>query len=185
MIGNDIIDLKISKTEEKASDSRFLKKLFTKEEERIIEKSASPEICLWRLWSMKEAAYKANQRKFDLARKFNPKAFRCSISSATEGNVVIENVSYKMHTELTSEYIHSTTSSIAFFQKLYFNGKIEKSQIIMDLALEFDLEAGKLKFEKDSNGIPWIMVENHLKRFPVSLSHHGDFSVFIIPLINS
>lgn len=185
MIGNDIIDLNISKTEEKASDSRFLEKLFTKEEERIIEKSASPEICLWRLWSMKEAVYKAHQRKFNLPGKFNPKAFECTIISATKGNVIVEGISYKIHTRLTSEFIHSITGNISFFQKLYSEGNIEKDRIIQDIASEFGLQANTIKLEKDANNIPWIKLENTLKRLPFSLSHHGSFTGFIIPLINS
>lgn len=185
MIGNDIIDLKISKSEKRVADYRFLKKLFTREEEKIIETSANPESCIWRLWSMKEAAYKAHQRKYRLPRKFNPKAFSCSVFSDTEGIVVKKAVIYRIQTDSTPEYLHSITNKVAYFQKIYSGGKSEKDQIIKDLACKFDLNKGRLAFQKDGNGIPWIKIDSPGKYIPVSLSHHGNFTAFIIPLINS
>jgi phosphopantetheinyl transferase (holo-ACP synthase) len=58
MIGNDIVDLDIVLKENKASNLRYLNKICTENEIKTIQGSIDPNITLWRIWTIKEAAYK-------------------------------------------------------------------------------------------------------------------------------
>lgn len=186
MIGNDIIDIKLCISERKSENRRFMAKVFTNEEKGIITNSNDPEITLWLLWSMKEAVYKAHQRNFSLTRTLNPQAFSCTLNAAgNKGTVKIRGYDYHVESEVNSEYIHSHTSVQHTFQKIYRKIKPTKEQILDDLCSSLNLDRSAFRFEKDGNGIPSWVEHNTTKKLPFSLSHHGNFTAFVIPLINS
>ena len=58
MIGNDIIDLDLTKIQSNWQRPKFLEKIFTLKERNFIQKAEDPELEVWKLWSRKEAAYK-------------------------------------------------------------------------------------------------------------------------------
>mgnify|MGYP003652628921 CR=1 FL=1 len=58
MIGNDVVDLNLAKTESNWQRKGFLEKQFTQFEINEILSSANPFVKVWLFWSMKEAAYK-------------------------------------------------------------------------------------------------------------------------------
>ncbi len=58
LVGNDIIDLRSEGTRDKASEQRFLERVFTAEERFFLRQLDDPDIGLWLLWGAKEAAYK-------------------------------------------------------------------------------------------------------------------------------
>ena len=58
MIGTDIIDIVEAKKTSNWERPRFLEKLFTSNEQQLIHNSENKFVMVWRLWSMKEAAYK-------------------------------------------------------------------------------------------------------------------------------
>lgn len=185
MIGNDIIDLKIVKAEKKSENIRFLKKIFTEKEREIIKTSSNPENTLWLLWSMKETAYKAHQRIFSLAPQINPLAFECSPDIYSNiGAVITGEFSYPVRFEPNSEYIYSQTNSSRTFRKIY-NLKKAQSKFIKEIALIFKSKSDEIQIQKDEYGIPLLKFKNTSKKLPISISHHGDFSAFVIPLINS
>ena len=68
MIGNDIVDLNCANKESNWQRSGFLEKLFTKEEQKWIQKAEHKTLAVWLLWSQKESAYKIvcklEQRRF-------------------------------------------------------------------------------------------------------------------------
>jgi hypothetical protein len=61
-LGNDLVDLTTPHTAGKARDLRFLRRVFTAAEQDRIASSPDPDRVLWKLWSAKEAAYKAWSR---------------------------------------------------------------------------------------------------------------------------
>ncbi|MBN2396873.1 MAG: 4'-phosphopantetheinyl transferase superfamily protein [Deltaproteobacteria bacterium] len=64
MIGNDIVDLTAPQAREKSRDTRFMGRVFTPAERRLIRDSDDPDCMLWSLWAGKETAYKAIRRRF-------------------------------------------------------------------------------------------------------------------------
>lgn len=57
-VGNDIVDLTDPANQGKSRDTRFLNRVFTGDEQRLIKGAARPDAVLWALWAAKEAAYK-------------------------------------------------------------------------------------------------------------------------------
>ncbi|MHA7057438.1 4'-phosphopantetheinyl transferase superfamily protein [Aquimarina sp. M1] len=90
MIGNDIIDLKLAAVQSNWQRKGWLNKVFTASEQQRIWYAKNPGQMVWKLWSMKEATYKAHQRCFSLSPKYNPWDFVC-----LDTDVVIK----KKHTE--------------------------------------------------------------------------------------
>jgi len=58
-IGNDIVDLTSPDSIGKSRDRRFIARVFTLEEQELIDRSESPDTTLWMFWAAKEAAFKA------------------------------------------------------------------------------------------------------------------------------
>ena len=110
MIGNDIIDLEIP-ISPNWNSSRYLNKLFSSAEQEAILISDKPKISLQIFWSWKEATYKANQRLFNLPRKYNPLDFHCEIISEEDnsihGIVRINCQAYIVFSRITEANIHS------------------------------------------------------------------------------
>ncbi|MCB7480177.1 4'-phosphopantetheinyl transferase superfamily protein [Christiangramia sediminis] len=184
MIGNDIIDLKVSLANKRAENHRFLRKIFNQDEILTIWNSKNPELMLWQFWSMKEAAYKAHQRKFNLARKLNPISYNCSLHSGDiSGTVEIERETYILKTVINPEYIHTWVDSGKNIQKVYDNKSYSRRDLIQDIILELGLNNSYTSISKDLNGIPSLFLENDNKSIPFSLSHHGNFTALSIPLI--
>ncbi|MBK8600420.1 MAG: 4'-phosphopantetheinyl transferase superfamily protein [Flavobacterium sp.] len=153
MIGNDIIDLERTRIESNWKRKRFLEKLFTENEQKIIFLSENPEVMVWNLWSRKEAAYKIYHRQTK-NRVFIPKRIECDkIKLQKEhffGLVTIEGLAYVTRTEVTSGFIYTeATLHSNDFQSIQ---PIHSSHIF-----------------KDQYGIPHAKFSNN----PVSITHHG------------
>lgn len=186
MIGNDIIDLNISLTTSKAGNFRFLKKVFSPKEIECIHESECPNIMLWEFWSMKEAVYKAHQRITGTLRKLNPLAFECSLRSMENaGTVRVGKKFYYTKTEISPNYVHSWVDSAEILRKIYFNKIFSQEDLLRHLALKLSLEADMLRITKDPKNIPSLHIRGIDKIMPFSLSHHGHFTAFVIPLIKS
>lgn len=159
MIGNDLIDLHQSRIESNWQRKGFIEKLFIDREQQLIKNYHDPEIMIWILWSMKEAAYKIYNRQTKI-REYIPKKLSCSINKLDSFNlqgVVIcnENI-YYTKTVITSENIYSTAAiSLEVLNNII---EVEKKGIV-----------------KDENGIPYLISTSENKIKDVSISHHGRF----------
>ncbi len=186
MIGNDIIDLEIARAERKFENQRFKNKVFTDSEKDQIINSRDPELCLWKFWAMKETAYKAHQRNFNLPRKLNPKAFRCVLEiSNSRGKVSIDDSVYHIELDITADYLHATTSSERVFKDVFQKDTDSAFDLIKQITGNYIFKTEDLSIKKNSLGIPSLVFKEHSTEFPFSLSHHGKFTAFAIPLINS
>ena len=85
MIGNDIIDLSLAKTASNWQRKGFLEKQFTIKEQQLILQNGNSFNDVWRLWSMKEAAYKIYTQQHK-KRFFAPQKFECSFIYESENN---------------------------------------------------------------------------------------------------
>ncbi|MCP9200413.1 4'-phosphopantetheinyl transferase superfamily protein [Gramella sp. GC03-9] len=185
MIGNDLVDLNLALPEKKAKNLRYQEKVFLAGEIDEIKASLDPERSLWRFWSMKECAYKASQRDTRFRRKLNPLDFKCEIQKDSTGLVHTKNATYKVYSEIESNYIHSYTISESFRPSVIYHLDISKQEKLAAIAAALGLSKALVNIEKDSLGIPCLRLGSTPKSFPISMSHHGNFSAFLIPLINS
>lgn len=156
MIGNDIVDLSLARIQSNWQRKGFLQKLFTADEQQAILNHPDPELMVWVLWSMKEAAYKVYNRQ-TLDKGFFPHLLECKISSTTatlSGNVCCKGSAYSTLTFINEDFIHTLA-------------------VTQPKDLKYIYEISSEKVEKDSNGLPFVC-ENGI-RIPVSKSHHGRF----------
>lgn len=81
-LGNDIVDFSLTEGEKKFLDKRFLDRVFSLQEQKMILSATHPNKVLWGLWAVKEAAYKAcRQQQPDLY--FSPRAFTIAAKHST------------------------------------------------------------------------------------------------------
>ncbi|WP_125723514.1 4'-phosphopantetheinyl transferase family protein [Flavobacterium ustbae] len=162
MIGNDIVDLAQSRLESNWQRKGFLEKLFTAEEQGFVKDYSEPEIMVWLLWSMKEAAYKIYNRQTKI-REFCPKKLCCSLdflnSNMASGKVICAENIYYTKSRISSENIH--TVAVKDFE--------QKENII---------EVQNKEIVKDQNGIPYLKTTDVLQ--DISISHHGRFEKWVI-----
>lgn len=162
MIGNDIIDLAQTRIESNWQRKGFLEKIFTDEEQQLIKNHLEPEIMVWLLWSMKEAAYKIYNRQTKI-REYIPKKLLCSIDSLNSkeafGKVICNENLFYTTTIISALSIH--TVAVNDLENIKKVIEIENHNII-----------------KDENGIPYFKTSD--KFYDVSISHHGAFEKRVI-----
>lgn len=163
MIGNDVVDLWQSRQESNWQRKGFLEKLFTNQEELFIHHHLDPEIMVWLLWSMKEAAYKIYNRETKI-RSFIPKDLICSNLSFTSQNCIHGQVhchgyQYYTKTYLDNEHIHTIAA-----------------KKLNDLGNAVEIENKNIL--KDQHGIPYLQISPG-KFQDVSISNHGRFEKII------
>lgn len=182
MIGNDIVDLKVAAIKNNWKRPGFLSKICTAEEQHYITSSEDKSKTIWRIWSMKEAAYKAHQRLNNLAPKFNPKAFNCVLVSPRKGKVIINSKSYKTSTKFTSGYIYS--EAVLAFEKVKKTTNIQNyyssGNLKNELLKSVSNYPGELKIEKCKNRIPRIFNGEEALEIHFSITHHGNYSAFVL-----
>jgi len=114
MLGNDIVDLNLAKTQSNWRRKNYLGKIFTVEEQLLITSAEKPDEMVWLLWSMKESAYKIHNRKTGI-RNFAPKSLNCTIYPNTDqvkGTVSIDKDTYFTKSKIQSKYIHTIATPI-------------------------------------------------------------------------
>ncbi len=151
MIGNDVIDLKLTRIESNWRRKGFVEKLFSEREQEIIQNAINPELMVWNLWSRKEAAYKIYNRETTI-RAFIPLQFECFITTNQKDYVVCNHRKYYTKTTISNEKIET----IAVKNQTDFENII----VLKDLI-----------FVEKIKGIP---INKNTKK-PITISHHGEF----------
>ncbi len=180
MIGNDIVDLKIASLQSNWKRKGWLQKIFTQSEQNLIAHAENPDQMVWKLWSMKEAAYKAHQRRFSLLPKYNPKDFICH-----DTTVDIDGFVYQTISKYEEDYIHSIayTNRDDFISKVFVDtSKQYKNQVKYYVGNLLNVHISAVTLQKDANRIPNIRINNKETKAVLSLSSHGSFSAFTIIL---
>jgi phosphopantetheinyl transferase (holo-ACP synthase) len=155
MIGNDVVDLALARTESNWRRPGFISKIFTEKEQKLIEAHDNPELLIWNLWSRKEAVYKIYNRETGI-RAYIPQQIECVYSNEYEGKVLCKNKYYYTKTSIENDFLHS----IAVTDETHF-----------DLIISVDLQQKIVKKE----GIPFIQCNYSHELIPVSISHHGRY----------
>ncbi|MBK5193381.1 MAG: 4-phosphopantetheinyl transferase family protein [Flavobacteriaceae bacterium] len=192
MIGNDIVDFNTAALQSNWQRRGFLEKLFTKNEQSLILNSEFPERRLWLLWAMKEATYKAHQRRFKLFRSFNPKQLNCEIIDAENnsvlGKVQNQDFSYYTQTYIGEDYLHCIASQFQqkkTVQKILSHSTDIKQELILAVSALKKLPLAKISIKKDGNFIPYLTFDGFAINCDFSISHHGIFSAFVLSLTQS
>ena len=109
MLGNDIIDIAETKARTNWQRQGFLDKVFSPYEKSKIQESHNPFNLAWRLWSMKESAYKVSIQS-GYPRSFNPSSIDCKIISSNKGLISIGGLDLSSETKINQEYILTVAS---------------------------------------------------------------------------
>ena len=203
MIGNDIIDLQLAKKESNWKRPRFLQKIFTEEEQKILATAPNMEIAVWVLWSRKESAYKivARMRK---CRFYAPKKLANTITnldcispfSQSEGQVTFEGYTLSTKSKITDAYIHTVaqlsdnnksviTNSFSFDQSDYPNQRTTTRQKLLTAYAKLNnYSTVDLSIQKDELKIPHLYYKNQQQKTMVSLAHHGHFGGYVFTKID-
>ncbi len=184
MIGNDIIDLNLIRNQSNWERRGFLQKLFTEKEQAFIMNSEDPELNVWLLWSMKEATYKAVQRKYKLERFYNPKRFVCEQVKINPGKargvVCFEEDVFEINSLLFPTMIHTSTANTEF--SLISENKNSRLRLLQKIAAQKNIPLESLNISKDKQGIPFVSYRGDNLQIPFSLSHHGNYSAYVVSL---
>ena len=192
MIGNDVVDLELAAIESNWRRKGFLQKVFSSTEQELIHASANPDKMVWLLWSMKEAAYKAHQREYDLPRRLNWLAQKCEVNGLTletaSGEVEIENHAYHTTSEITLDYILTSVDKnrdSGVKSGIFEASSSEvKEQLKKRVSEEFTLQNREVQLIKDRFGMPFLTGNDGFFFNRFSLSGHGRFYAYSLSLIN-
>ncbi|MBZ9651168.1 4'-phosphopantetheinyl transferase family protein [Psychroflexus montanilacus] len=171
MIGNDIVDLAKADRESNIFRLRFLEKICSQEEIKLILSNQNSTHLYWRIWSMKESAYKAFQRKCKFETAFNPFAFSCQLYDSQNGRVCFKNESVSVQTIHTDEFIYSEIKD-----NVHKNCFFGSTSDFMD-HLKDKLKLNSIpEFQKTKEGLPFVNLSSQI--LEVSKTHHGNFQAF-------
>ena len=179
MIGNDIVDLDLAKTESNWQREGFLKKQFTKLEQVLISNAKDSFEMVWLLWSMKEAAYKiwVQQNK---ERVFAPIKFECELLKLDQGIVKYKDHIYYSDSMINESFIHT----IALLEK--------KAEVYSQIGSPHGIDAAikkklaeitgfsvdEISQRKSIKGVPSYYHKKQKLIKSCSISHHGNYGAF-------
>jgi phosphopantetheinyl transferase (holo-ACP synthase) len=126
LIGNDVIDLSLAKTQSNWQRKGFLKKLFSNDEQQLILEALNSFEMVWRLWSMKEAAYKIFTQQHSV-RFFAPKKFECKLTQGSKGVVCYQGQQFYTSSIINQQYIF--TKAAVFKRKEPYSEMVSPDQI--------------------------------------------------------
>lgn len=181
MIGNDLIDLQLAKSQSNWQRKGFLEKQFTDTEIAEILSSENPFLQVWLFWSMKEAAYKCYTQEFQ-KRFFAPKKFVCTMISKNTGIVSVENQQYFSKSEISTFFIHTIAkkedTEIYASELFLIDENANQTQFVQQQILSTFLQ--KVTIQKNEFGIPFLYQKDKKLALSISISHHGKFGAFVV-----
>jgi phosphopantetheinyl transferase (holo-ACP synthase) len=83
-VGNDVVDLANPRTQGRASDARFLARVFNSAEQEAIHATGGSDVELWSRWAAKEAGFKSISKVIGAQPAFLHRAFEVVWSDAVE-----------------------------------------------------------------------------------------------------
>lgn len=190
MVGNDIVDLKHAALESNWQRKGFLNKVFNIKEIDYIENSEQPFLLVWKLWSMKESAYKINVQQYK-RRFFNPKKLECTLLNDSQGSVKMGNDYYNTFSVQNEAFIHTVavlknidhSQSDSF--KIHGAGYINQRQschlgLKKAISNRLQVKSDTITIKKSIFGIPKLYFNGSLLEIGCSMTHHGDYGAYAI-----
>lgn len=189
MVGNDIVDLIETRESTNWERPRFLDKIFTLTEKELITNSQDPFETVWRLWSMKESAYKVFIQTGG-NRFFSPTKIECTLAGLNKGEVKIGTTELRTNTFICSDYIFSTATlkspeiETFIFDLSKSNSEREScfmhQQVLNHFSKNKSLRLDELQIQKTKNGVPIVYHKNNPLNTSLSITHHGKYGAFSI-----
>ena len=179
MIGNDVIDLSLAKKESNWQRKGFLKKLFSNDEQQLILEALNSFEMVWRLWSMKEAAYKIFTQQHSV-RFFAPKKFECKLMLDLKGLVCYKNQKFYTTSIVNQQYIFTKAGLIkemSSCSEMVSPGHIDM-MIKNKLNFLTGVKMSGIKQKKSKNGAPSYYNKTTLLTSSCSISHHGKYGAY-------
>ena len=168
------------------------KEAFTQKEQEYIHNASASAQMVWRLWSMKESAYKIYTRQYG-GRFFAPQKLNCDLFGETAGHVIINGISYQTITSTAKDYIYSIAGQDAFGKNDFYNccfdlpqedcasqQKFIHEKLITHYAEMKDGDKNDFEIIKCTNNIPFLYCKKEKMKIPVSITHHGNYAAFTI-----
>lgn len=186
MIGNDVIDFSLAREINSFRRSRLYRKLFSAKEQEALENAEDRDLLFWKFWAMKEAAYKAHQRRFGLPRSFEPVQFQCSISAGKEA-VHVGELQYNIQISVFQDHLQCIALGLPgerFQQEISPTSAETKEKLFAAVSTLKAIPKEKIYIEKDKDFIPHLMYRSRPLNCSFSLSHHGNFSAYALSLTN-
>ena len=188
MVGNDVVDLKLAAQESNWERPRFLNKLFTITEQKLIQEASNPFETVWLLWSMKESAYKIYMQQ-GASRIYAPLKFECRLINDTDGSVTFSTNIYKTTSVISTDYIHTISFSeqmdvtIHVFPLKDSSAKAQRYEtyrlLKCSIAKQRNIDFENLEIIKTAEGIPQLYSKDSLLDIFISLSHHGRYGAVV------
>ena len=179
MIGNDIIDLSLAKTASNWQRKGFLEKQFTANEQQLVLEAPNSFVMVWRLWSMKEAAYKIFTQQHNV-RFFAPKNFECKLTQGSKGVVSFKGQNFYTRTKVNQDCIF--TIAVIENKKSPYSEMVSPDQIDTMIKSKLNeltaLEISEIQQEKSKNGVPSYYYKRTLLTSSCSITHHGKFGAY-------
>ena len=179
MIGNDIIDLSLAKTASNWQRKGFLEKQFTTNEQQLVLEAPNSFVMVWRLWSMKEAAYKIFTQQHSV-RFFAPKKFECKLMLDLNGVVCYKNQKFYTTSIVNQHYIFTRaalTKETSSYSEMVSPDQID-TMIKDKLNVLTGLKMTGIKQKKSKNGVPSYHYKTTLLTSSCSISQHGKYGAY-------
>ncbi len=172
MLGNDVIDLNLAGRQSDWKRKNYLSKIFSFQEQALVFQAENPDLVVWLVWSMKEAAYKIVNRITGL-RFYNPVAFQCSFKIdrfSAIGKVSYKGEDFFCTTEISGNFLHT----VALQNNISFDEvKVIYTENRPDYLEVFNYKNSSLRLNKNNVMLPEIHDLNTRAIYIASLSHHG------------
>jgi phosphopantetheinyl transferase (holo-ACP synthase) len=179
LIGNDVIDLSLAKTQSNWQRKGFLEKLFSNDEQQLILETLNSFEMVWRLWSMKEAAYKIFTQQHNV-RFFAPKNFKCKLTQGSKGVVSFKGQNFYTRTKVNKDCIFTT--AVIENKKSPYSEMVSPDQIDTMIKSKLNeltaLEISEIQQKKSKNGVPSYHYKTTLLTSSCSITHHGKFGAY-------
>ena len=179
MIGNDIIDLSLAKTQSNLQRKGFLEKLFSSNEQQLILNAPNSFEMVWRLWSMKEAAYKIYTQQHSI-RFFAPKKFECKLTQELHGKICFKEQNFYSSSIINKDYIF-TIANLKNEERSY-SEIMSPDQIDRKIKNKLNdltgLNISAIEQKKSINGAPSYHYKKNLLTSSCSISHHGKYGAY-------
>ena len=191
-VGNDIVDLAVAPKLEGRRGKRWIEKVCSLEEQFCFVPENIHQKTVWRLWSMKESAYKAH-KQLEPDSVFSPHQTLCIMTNLKDGLVMIDGRTYVTRTITSEDFVYTTASSDqetppitrAFKLASSYNkdqGLEVRAAALSDAAEQLHVPLSELNIHKDEAHVPRLNFGKDKHSMMISFTHHCDYAGYALSL---
>jgi len=186
MIGNDIIDIAYTYKSTNWKRDGWLEKVCTPDEIELVYSSYDPFLTVWRMWTMKESAYKVSIKE-GLSHSLNPASFETKFIDSFSGKVLYGSTSLQTLTNII-ETAYISTVAARQINKIQYEvidigrepRKDVRKALITHISQTHSICENAISIFSHEKRIPTILVNNTTLDISISMSHHGQYGAFAI-----